>query len=202
MEAFEVALAAGADMIEFDVRRTADEKLVVFHDPTIRRTALDQLTHAELCDQAGIPVPRLEEVLEWAPGRIALDVELKEDGYVERAGQLLDGFLAAGGELIVTSFTDPVLAQLPRLRTGLLLSFTALGAGGRAKAVGASALVVERKLLAEPVFADAAAHELELLVWDYLPASDTALLADGRVAGVITDDVTGALAARSASSPV
>src|SRR3712207_8042208 len=37
--AYELALAQGADVLELDVRATADGHLVVHHDPTLRRTA-------------------------------------------------------------------------------------------------------------------------------------------------------------------
>jgi glycerophosphoryl diester phosphodiesterase len=76
--------------------------------------------------------PLLEEALELARGRIALDVELKEDGYVDEVAELLLGFAASGGDLIVTSFVDRVLVQLteltPLLRRGLLLKRSMDGA--------------------------------------------------------------------------
>jgi glycerophosphoryl diester phosphodiesterase len=198
LAAFEAALTLGAEMIELDVRRTADGALVVFHDPIIRRAALDTITHAELCALSGLAVPQLPEVLDWARGRIAVDVELKEDGYVPEVAPLLEAFVAGGGELLVTSFTDPVLTQLPPgLPRGLILTLTALGAPGRARACGAGTLVVERKLATEPVLAASAAAGLEILIWDYLPASDGGLLADPRIAGVITDDVARTLALRA-----
>ena len=37
LESFEAAIAAGADCIEFDVRRTSDGKGVVFHDLNVDR---------------------------------------------------------------------------------------------------------------------------------------------------------------------
>jgi len=195
--AFEAALTLGASMIELDVRRTADGALVIFHDPMCRRQALDAITHAELCELSGLEVPLLGDVLDWAAGRIGLDVELKEDGYVDRVSGMLTGYAAAGGELIVTSFTDPILAQLPpELRSGLILSMTAIGAGTRAKSCGADLLVVQAKLVGDAVFADAGTNTLEVYVWDYLVERDPELINDPRVTAVITDDVPGALAAR------
>jgi glycerophosphoryl diester phosphodiesterase len=44
--AFEAAARAGADMIELDVRRTADGGVVVVHDPTLRRVWGSPLTVA------------------------------------------------------------------------------------------------------------------------------------------------------------
>ena len=51
---------------------------------------------------------------------------------------MLSDFAAAGGELLVTSFLDPLLAQLrqmaPSLRLGLLMMWTAAGRRPSARA--------------------------------------------------------------------
>jgi glycerophosphoryl diester phosphodiesterase len=203
LPAFDAAVAAGAEMVELDVRRTADGALVIFHDPLCGRTPLDTLTHPQLVEASGIEVPTLQQTLAWAlAAGMPLDVELKEDGYVGTVAALLLEFAAAGGSLLVTSFTDAVLAQVPsELSRGLLLSFTALAAGSRATQCGAGALVVEHKLLSDAVYADAQANQLDLYVWDYLPDRDgPGAAADRRLAGVITDDIPGAIAARQAAS--
>ena len=86
--------------------------------------------------------PLLEEALELALGRIALDVELKEDGYVDEPAELLSGFAASGSDLIVTSFLDPVLAQLRELASqlsrGLILGRATECGPERANACGAT----------------------------------------------------------------
>jgi glycerophosphoryl diester phosphodiesterase len=202
MRAFELAVLAGADMIELDVRRTGDGRLAILHDHALAGVALDSCSLDEFEARTAFRPPLLEEVLEWASGRIRLDVELKEDGYAERLVPLLEAFVAGGGELLITSFVDPLLARLARLsrglRLGLLLEFTAMRASERARAAGASVVLPAMQLVGEPLIAALTADGLELIVWDFMAADHAALLADGRVAGVITDDVPGALAARSA----
>ena len=52
--AFQAAERAGADMIELDIRRTADDRVVVMHDPTLERVwgsplAVADATLDELC---------------------------------------------------------------------------------------------------------------------------------------------------------
>ncbi len=202
LASFQQAIALGADMIELDVRRTAGDELVVFHDHKVGRETVGSLSLEALRERASTDVPRLTDVLEWASGRVGLDVELKEDGYVERVVELLVEFANGGGELLVTSFVDPVLAQLRRLgaplRYGLLIGFMASGAVGRARECGAGWLVVQARLISDALLDDAVGAGLECLVWDFM--ADTVehaeLLRDSRVAGVITDDVPGALAAR------
>lgn len=202
MRAFQLALEGGADMIELDVRRSGDGELAILHDHDHSGVALDSCSLADFETRTGLRPPLLREVLDWAAGRIALDVELKEDGYTEQVAPLLDRFVAAGGQLLVTSFVDPVLARLgqlsPSLRLGLLVEWTAARATERALAVGARVLLPSMRLVAEPLIAEVTAAGLELIVWDFTAADDAGLIADERVTGVITDDVPGALAARAA----
>ena len=202
MLAFELALSEGADMIEFDVRRTGDGQLAVLHDHAYRGVALDSCSLDEFEARSGFRPPLLEEVLAWASGRIGLDVELKEDGYAEQVVPLLEEFAAGGGELVITSFLDPLLMRVsqisPPLRLGLLLEFTAMSAVQRAGAAGASVVLPQVRLADERLISAVAAAGLELIVWGFMAADHAPLLADARVAAVITDDVPGALGARAA----
>jgi glycerophosphoryl diester phosphodiesterase len=201
MAAFTLALDAGAEMIELDVRRTGDGQLAILHDHDHAGVPLDSCSLHEFEQRTGLRPPLLAEVLEWAAGRIALDVELKEDGYAEQVAPMLEAFVTQGGELIVTSFLDPLLARMaaiaPALELGLLLEFTAMQAVDRARSAGAGTVLPEMKLVTEPLIAEVAGAGLALVVWDFMAAEHPTLLSDARVAAVITDDVRGALAARA-----
>jgi glycerophosphoryl diester phosphodiesterase len=200
LAAFERAIDLGADMIELDVRWTRDDELVIFHDEELAGIPLAELTRSEVAAETDALPPLLGEVLELAAGRIALAVELKEDDRVDRVAALLADFGAGGGQLIVTSFIDRVLAQLaeltPQLRRGLLLERSAQGAVERATACGAAVILPETKLIDEVLLAEISDAGLSQIVWDFLAAEHAALLSDARIEGVITDDVPGALAAR------
>jgi glycerophosphoryl diester phosphodiesterase len=90
LAAFEAALVAGADVVELDVRLTADGVPVVLHDPDVSATTdgrglVHELTFAEVkrLDASGgrgsrQEVPALAEVLELI-GRLegAVDLEIK-----------------------------------------------------------------------------------------------------------------------------
>lgn len=204
LAAFAAAGPLGADGIELDVRRTADGQLIVFHDYAIGRDPIDSLSHAAVAERAGYPVPTLGDVLDWARGAgLTLDVELKEDGYVAEVVTALAGFLAHGGDLFVTSFIDPVLAQLrelaPAIPRGLLLGMTGLGAVARARDCGAEMLVAQAKLASEPLLDEITASGLRCIVWHVEEAQDghARFLADPRVDAVITDDVAWALTERA-----
>jgi glycerophosphoryl diester phosphodiesterase len=201
LAAFEQAIDLGADMIELDVRRTRDREPIVFHDGDLAGAPVASLTRSEIEELAGVLPPMLEEALELAHGRIALDVELKEDGYVEELADLLSGFAASGGDLIVTSFVDRVLAQLteltPQLGRGLVLSVSTERAPERANACGATIVLPKMELVNETSLAEISGAGLTVIVWDFMAAEHAALLSDTRISGVITDDVPGALAART-----
>lgn len=198
--AFTLAVAAGASMIELDVRRTGDGRLAILHDHARAGVALDSCTLAEFERRTGLAPPLLEDVLEWADGRIALDVELKEDGYAEQVAPLLSHFAQAGNELIVTSFLDPLLLRLsqiaPELKLGLLVARSARRAVERAQAAGARTVLPEMSLVTDELIASVDGAGLELIVWDFMAAEHAWLLSDARVSAVITDDVPGALAAQ------
>src|SRR3981081_1368390 len=71
LDAFNAAIAAGADAIELDVRRLADGELVVFHDAGIGKRRLRPRTRAALDD--GVTdrhVPSLRECAEALRGRV------------------------------------------------------------------------------------------------------------------------------------
>jgi glycerophosphoryl diester phosphodiesterase len=84
VSAYDLALQQAADVLEIDVRATLDGELVVVHDKTLRRTALDprpvaRMTRADLrtLDPALRPLA-LDDVLERYGHRARLLVELKD----------------------------------------------------------------------------------------------------------------------------
>jgi len=91
LAAFELALTQQADAIELDVKLSADEQVVVIHDPTVDRTTngkgrVQDLALAELkkldCgsffsgNHAAEKIPTLEEVFESVGKRIFINIEL------------------------------------------------------------------------------------------------------------------------------
>lgn len=124
LSAFEAAVAAGADIVELDVRRSADGVLVVVHDPT-------ELTLSEL-NRRQPEIPTLDEVLEQLRGRVALEVEIKnaqdEAGYEPSGTEIARDVIAAlrrhaFADAFITSFDPECLLSIetwdPARATGL-----------------------------------------------------------------------------------
>jgi glycerophosphoryl diester phosphodiesterase len=220
IDAFTNAIAAGADMIEFDVRRTRDGELVVFHDTHVGAAAIGELTRDEIKSAKGVRPPLFAEVLDACAGKIRLDVELKEDGYVPEAMALLRAVLVTAGadvaEQVVTSFLPAVVAQakdaFPEVKTGLLVGtdgpfyhvrehYRQLFPVGLARQVRADYLAPYYKLASYGVVARAASAGLPCLLWTVNEDADiTRFASDPRVAAIITDRATRALAIVGGSS--
>ena len=128
LEAMRLAVADGADALEFDVRLSADGHVVVIHDPTVDRTtdgagAVAQMTLAQLISlDAGFRfnarppglarttkarVPTLDEVLRRLPG-VPLLIEIKAP-LAGIATRLLIEKHAAEERCLVDSFSSSAL---------------------------------------------------------------------------------------------
>lgn len=125
--AFQKAIDFGADCIETDIRKTKDGVIVLFHDEKINERKVSELTYRELQEEAnkkGFQVATLEEGLAYVKGKILIDIEFKEDGYVREAVDIIKKYLRYD-EFFIRSFYDEVLIQVkeidPNITTALLL---------------------------------------------------------------------------------
>ncbi|MCD9045568.1 glycerophosphodiester phosphodiesterase [Luteimonas sp. MHLX1A] len=132
LAAFQAAVDAGADAIEFDVRLSADGEVVVFHDSDFRRVADDPRAVEDLplaamrdidigswFDPAfhGERIATLGEALAFIDGRALALVELKPDAHNAQA--LLDATLreiGRGGrdDVVMLASLSPELVRAAR----------------------------------------------------------------------------------------
>jgi glycerophosphoryl diester phosphodiesterase len=110
LEAFSLSLADRADMIEFDIRLSADGEPVVLHDARTGRTARENLAVARW-DAArlakvrlrnGEPVPFLADVLDLIRGAVPVNIETKTAGGILAALRVMDD-MRYGGEVLLSS---------------------------------------------------------------------------------------------------
>ncbi len=93
LPAFASALAAGADEIEFDVRLTKDNKIIICHDDTVDRVSngsgkvselsfceIRKLNAGEYMDWQDICFPTPKEVFELLGGSIIMNIHVYESG--------------------------------------------------------------------------------------------------------------------------
>jgi glycerophosphoryl diester phosphodiesterase len=206
LDAFNAAIAAGADAIELDVRRLADGELVVFHDAGAGERRLRTLTRAALDDVVtDRHVPSLRECAEALRGRVPLDVELKD---LDVEADALEVFRHAGWtprEFVVTSFDAGTLERVrrawPDLAIGLLTDDDFGAAVARAAAIETDFLAPHHSTINLDAVSERSVAGLPLVAWTVNdPSRLRALLSHPAIAGVITDAVAVARDARSAGS--
>jgi glycerophosphoryl diester phosphodiesterase len=130
--AFAAALEAGAG-IECDLRLTADDRIIVFHDADAKRmcgstmrigsSRLAELGRLRLGDG---PIPTLESLLQLVGGRVPLLLEIKVEDDIWRWASALGRALAGyDGPFGVMSFDARlprlVKTNLPNVRRGLVV---------------------------------------------------------------------------------
>ncbi len=122
----EEAISRQADMIEFDIRRTADGVIVLFHNRGVRispghQKAVSKINFDELSEIAGAggyELAKFEDVLKLLGPRIPLNIEIKTGGFEADIVRLLKTYPPAF-EPILSSFFPWVLGRLKRIDSGL-----------------------------------------------------------------------------------
>lgn len=107
LAAIQTGIDLGVDFVEVDVRRTADDVLVLLHDETLDRTTsgkgrVESLPLQDLKKvktENGEQIPTLEEALRAIAGKAGLMLELKVRGTARPAVEVVHG----------VGFTDPVI---------------------------------------------------------------------------------------------
>lgn len=207
-------MAAGADRVECDVRRTADGALVLMHDDDVSRTTagsgrVSAMTLAEVrrldasarfsdASFAGERVPTPDEAWEETDGRVIFEVKgTSWDPVDARVTALaLVRFLSGRdcSEAVISCFDPAVLAvvtrEAPEITTGLL------GAAGfepasviEAAVAGSNAFCfLPDAVISASVISSAHASGLVVVPWTVNDPVRLRELAGWGADGVITDD--------------
>ncbi|MGQ0793946.1 MAG: glycerophosphodiester phosphodiesterase [Deltaproteobacteria bacterium] len=197
IRSFRRAIEMRADMIEFDVRLSADGELVVMHDEMVDRTTngaglVRAMTLGELkALDAGLgeKIPTFEEVVGLAEGRTGLVIELKESGTEERVVESLIKRNLTDNAFIVSFHRDllkTVKRINPAVRTGLIL-FSHPNPTDAALECGANAVAPYCDYIAAETVKAAAEAGLVLITWTVDDAGKAARLRDMGVRGIVTN---------------
>lgn len=188
MASFELAVSQRCDLIELDVQLTSDEVLVVMHDPAVDRTTdgrglVKDFTLAEvkrLNAAARFPaatdaerVPTLDELLEWAAGRIPVAIEIKGGPihYPNIEGRVVEAIRRhrLTDSIVVISFDHVTLLHLkqlaPEITTGVLYACAPVQPSSLALAAHSDALLPHWADLSKEMVADAHEHDLAISTW-------------------------------------
>lgn len=131
LAAIALAVADAADMIEFDVRLSADGEPVVLHDARTGRTARENLPVAATSSlrlrkvllKNGEPLPFLADVLDLVRGAVPINLHIKTPGGAAVACGTLSGTGYAGEVVLSSGLREECLAARalrPDLPCGLV----------------------------------------------------------------------------------
>lgn len=144
MAALEAAVEEMADWAEIDVQETQDGIVVLNHDNTLKRVAglnkrVADMTYEQLSvldvgswfspEYLGETMPTLEQAMEYAKGKIDLNIEIKHSGSDSRLPQKVLALVnqyEMQEQCVITSVNLGYLRQIkelqPEIKTGYILS--------------------------------------------------------------------------------
>lgn len=126
ISAFSKAIKMKADMIEFDVRKTLDNKIIVIHNGKVKGGKDYTLSYAEIDKRLQHRVPILEEVLKFLKGKIKINIHLKEKDYEKEVIKIILKYFKEKDVLISSEFLDSlrkIKENHPKIKTGLVMNF-------------------------------------------------------------------------------
>lgn len=205
VNAFLRAVTEGADGIELDVRRTADDRLVIHHDPAL----LDgRVIRATRSTDLPASIPLLDDALDACDGTF-VNIEIKNsrsepdfdpsDWVVTRVGRTLAG-RGAGRRWLLSSFrlgtVDRCRQEMPSVRTAWLVKRLTLDVISRASDHGHDAVHPDVRELTEAMVRSAHNAGLAVNAWTCDDPARIAELISWGVDGICTNVIGTALAVR------
>jgi glycerophosphoryl diester phosphodiesterase len=193
LPSFAAALAAGADGIELDVHSTADDVVIVHHDPTIGVAEIRESTWSALRAMEispGVRVPTLTDVCRLVNGSAELFVEIKGSGIETHVLRALAEY---AGPVAIHSFDHGAIRRLAQLgvsyRLGLLYEDDATSAPAQMIQYGALDVWPHHSLVTPRLIHDVHATGGRVIPWTVNELALARRLASWGVDGVCTDDV-------------
>lgn len=209
MLAFEKALEAGCEGMEFDVHLTKDQVLVIIHDERIDRTSgqhgfVKDMTYEELCQidfsykwkgQVHFQrIPTLKEYFELTKDRdILSNIELKTGVFeypgIEKAVYDLIKEYHMEEKVIISSFNHHSVMRMkalaPDLPCGFLSETWILEAGNYVESHGIEAYHPHFAMLTDEETADLKAHGRQINTWTVNEPEHIRRMIDLQVDGII-----------------
>ena len=215
LSAAKKAVECGADYIELDLRLTADNKLVAFHDPSLNRLVasnyllkkipglhekklIQDLTYQQLSTVSlknNERIYLIEEIIKSLPSSAKYDFEVKEPEVVPLLFHMINKY-GLKDRCFVTSFNHLSLRLMKLLdrniKTGLIFRFRKKGLYD-AKKIGVDYVIVHNNFLVTGVirkglfFKNAGSLGLDVLVYVTNDPKQMGAFIHNGVKGIITD---------------
>lgn len=195
MSAFRHALASALHGFEFDLRMSADGRVICVHDAAIGEYLVSDCPYHELYKgyskssrDHGEPIPCLQDVLrEFGPSAF-LDIEIKVSGLERPVLKLVEQFHPQ--RFVVSSFLAEVVLDIAELDPQIPLGFIfddVIGLRAFSN-LPVSYLMPRHDLLSRDLVAAFHRDGYKVLTWTVNRPSDMKRLAEWGVDGLISDD--------------
>jgi glycerophosphoryl diester phosphodiesterase len=190
LRSLEAALDFGVEMIETDIRMSADGIPVIHHGPFIGLHLLGRITLSEIRERSP-DIPTLRECLELAGGRCSLNLEVKRCDPPALAGVIAD--CQPLKPILVSSFDTDFLESFKQTGSpvdlGLLSQFDPDGDRllREARRCGATTLLPVSFIVNKELVKAAHAADMRVITWTVNSTEQIEeVIAEG-VDGIITD---------------
>ena len=195
--AFQYAVELGAEMIELDVRRTADDQIVVFHDAVIKVSkksskAISSLTLSQI-KEIDANIVTLQEALAYiSQTPVELMIEFKVTGIEQQVIDIIEQS-DMRSRIICASGTLSIIEKIKALRPSYFVSYNLRTSAELNKVIkNASSydidmVFVKHTQLSAVQVRSAHLLGLEVAVWTVVSAADIQKMADLGVNGICTD---------------
>ncbi len=206
IEAFEAARQQGADGIELDIRWTADQTAVIFHDPVVkngdRRRLVRNLNRQEfrsMTRHTGAAAPTLAEALHWGKARMPFVFDIKETRHELQLIRTVEEF-DLPSETVFSSFRLSVVTTLkarrPEWRTAWIIGDVRWGSLrrsllntilSRARRWKIDALHFHHRWMTPDLVQTCKKHGLHVAVWTVDATDEIARMATAGVDSIMTN---------------
>ncbi len=179
IESFKKAIELNADIIEFDIRKTRDDEIIVMHDKRLDRTSngsgeIKDFTFEEIRKlrlKNGELIPTFWEALEFIAGKSICKVDIKDTGLSKRVIDALRNFKIEDGAIITSEIPD-VLKEIKELSKKVEIEAGGFSAKipveeiiNKAKSIGANIIGTHYKITDEELMSEATRNKLKVHVW-------------------------------------
>jgi glycerophosphoryl diester phosphodiesterase len=178
---FRRAIDIGVDWIEFDLRLTKDDVVVVIHDEKVDRTTngtgmVRDMTFEELqgLDAGdGQRIPSLSQVIALAKGKVGMDMEIKERGIEEDVVEAIERS-GVKSKCMVSSFIYDRIKGVKEMDSGIITAAIMDKMPDEPEKcldmllwdVKADAVMLSKKIVTEPFVGQIRRQDLRVGIWN------------------------------------
>ncbi|MCX8176008.1 MAG: glycerophosphodiester phosphodiesterase family protein, partial [Candidatus Bathyarchaeota archaeon] len=198
LRAIKAAIKLKADMVEVDIRKSKDGKVVVIHDETVNRVSdgegfveklsLRRLKKLNLA--LGEKIPTLKEVLNLVKDRVKLIIEVKSEGLERKLIKLLEKERMIE-DVIVASFNHQIIKRVKTLNRkitcGIVFKCKPSNPSQNALDVEAEIVFPHYSYVSKDFIDSLHKDGLKVYAWTVNNVDDGKILIKNGVDGIVTD---------------